>query len=63
VEVIKTVKAYAKEKGQSLSDLVDNYFKLLTKERRQIKSEQLSPIVKRLRGINKIKGEIDYKKY
>ncbi len=62
-EVIKVAKEYAKEKGQSLSDLVENYFKLITNERRQIKPEQLSPRVRRLRGIIKIEGnELDFKK-
>ncbi|MEM6736185.1 MAG: DUF6364 family protein, partial [Bacteroidota bacterium] len=41
-EVIKIAKEYAKEKGQSLSDLVENYFKLITINRRQIEPEQLS---------------------
>ena len=50
-EVIQIAKAYAKDKGQSLSDLVENYFKLITNERRPLKSEELSPRVKRLRGI------------
>ena len=61
-EVIRIAKEYAKEKGQSLSDLVENYFKLITNNRRQIEAEQLSPRVKRLRGIIKMDGELDYKK-
>lgn len=61
-EVIKIAKEYAKEKGQSLSGLVENYFKFITKERREIEPEQLSPRVRRLRGVIKIEGELDYKK-
>ena len=61
-EVIRIAKEYAKEKGQSLSDLVENYFKLITNNRRQIEPEQLSPRVKRLRGIIKMDDELDYKK-
>ena len=49
-EIIEEAKEYAKEKGQSLSDLVENYFKLLTKDARKIKASQLSPRVKRLKG-------------
>jgi len=49
-EVIKEAKEYAKERGQSLSDLVENNFKLLTKDERKIKPSQLSPRIKRLRG-------------
>jgi len=60
-EVIQIAKKYAKEKGQSLSDLVENYFKLITNERRPIKSDELSPRIKRLRGIIKTKKELNYK--
>lgn len=60
-EVIKIAKEYAKEKGQSLSELVENYFKLITNERRQIKPNELSPRVKRLRGIIKADEDLDYK--
>ncbi len=60
-DVIEDAKEYAKEKGQSLSDLVENYFKLLTKDKRQIKPNQLSPRVKRLRGILKVDKDFNYK--
>lgn len=60
-EVIETAKEYAKEKGQSLSELVENYFKLITLNRRKIKSKQLSPKVQKLRGIIKTNENIDYK--
>lgn len=61
-EVIQIAKDYAKEHGQSLSNLVENYLKLITVERRQITPEQLSPKVKKLRGIIQVDGEFDYKK-
>ncbi|WP_421947076.1 DUF6364 family protein [Phaeodactylibacter xiamenensis] len=61
-EVIKIAKEYAKDKGQSLSELVENYFKFITAERRApVKPDELSPRVKRLRGIIKADQEIDYK--
>ncbi len=60
-EVIEIAKAYAKEKGQSLSEMVENYFKLVTVNRRQIKPEQLSPRIQRLRGIIKTSGDINHK--
>ena len=60
-EVIQVAKEYAKDKGQSLSDLVENYFKLLTNERRPIKTNELSPRIKRLRGIIKSDTTLDYK--
>lgn len=60
-EVIQIAKEYAKEKGQSLSDLVENYFKLITNDRRPIESKELSPRIKRLRGIIKGESELNYK--
>ncbi|MEM9836528.1 MAG: DUF6364 family protein [Bacteroidota bacterium] len=57
-EVIQVAKAYAKEKGQSLSELVENYFKYITVDRRPLKAEQLSPRVQRLRGIIKVDERI-----
>lgn len=61
-EVIETAKKYAKEKGQSLSEMVENYFKLITVDRRKLKPKQLSPKVQKLRGIIKTDKSIDYKK-
>jgi len=61
-KIIEIAKQYAKEKGQSLSDLVENYFKLITVDRRQLEPEQLSPRVQRLRGIIKTDEKIDYNK-
>ena len=42
-EVIEVAKEYAKEKGQSLSEMVENYFKLITVNRRKVSPNQLSP--------------------
>ena len=61
-KVIEIAKEYAKEKGQSLSEMVENYFKLITVARRPITPEQLSPRVRRLRGIIKSTEIIDPKK-
>ncbi len=60
-EVIEVAKKYAKEKGYSLSELVENYFKLITNDRPVLKTEELSPRVKRLRGIIKGDKQLDYK--
>ncbi|MEZ4828925.1 MAG: DUF6364 family protein [Bacteroidia bacterium] len=57
-EIIEIAKEYAQEKGQSLSELVENYFKLITKSRSPIKREELSPGIRRLQGIIKINEEI-----
>ena len=60
-EVIKIAKEYAKEKGQSLSEMVENYFKFVATERIQIKENDLSPKVRKLRGIIKSDDNLDYK--
>ena len=61
-DIIEEAKIYAWDKGQSLSDIVENYFKLLTKDNREIKPTQLSPRVRRLRGIISVEEDFDYKK-
>lgn len=60
-EVIDIAKEYAKEKGQSLSEMVENYFKILTSGRKKVKERQLSPKVRKLRGILKAENNLDYK--
>jgi len=60
-EVIETAKKYAKEKGQSLSEMVENYFKLITVNRRKNIQKELSPKVRKLRGIIKTDKNFDYK--
>lgn len=61
-EVIEIAKKYAKEKGQSLSEMVENYFKMVTNNRGVVQEEELSYKVKKLRGIIKTDKAIDYKK-
>ena len=61
-DIIEEAKIYARDKGQSLSDIVENYFKLLTKDNREIKPTQLSHRVRRLRGIISVEEDFDYKK-
>lgn len=61
-EVIELAKKYAREKGQSLSEMVENYFKLIAEKRLKIKEKQLSPNVRKLRGIIKTDDKLDYKK-
>ncbi len=60
-EVIEIAKEYAKDKGQSLSEMVENYFKFVTAKRKKIKEKQLSPKVRKLRGILKTDDNFDYK--
>ncbi|WP_242202543.1 DUF6364 family protein [Aestuariivivens insulae] len=60
-EIIERAKQYAKEKGRSLSDIIENYLKLLTKEESTEHKNTLNPIVKSLKGSFKTSIEIDYK--
>lgn len=60
-EVIEIAKKYAKEKGLSLSEIVENYFKFITEDRVSTEERQLSPKVKKLRGILKSDSPIEYK--
>jgi len=55
-------KDFAKEQGQSLSELVENYFKLLTKDKESDNPVELSPKVKSLKGVLKVGKDFDYKK-
>ncbi len=59
--VIDKAKQYAKGKGHSLSNIIENYLKVITKE--GAKSEiEITPIVKSLRGSFKAPLDFDYKK-
>ena len=59
--VIEKAKKYANVKGRSLSDIVENYLKAITKED-TVESIELTPIVKSLKGSFKVSKHLDYKK-
>ena len=59
--IIEKAKKYAKHKGRSLSDLIENYLKVITKEESKA-SIEISPISKSLRGSFKAPLDFDYKK-
>jgi len=61
-EIIERAKNYAKEKNRSLSDIIENYLKMLTKSERKQKVEKLNPIVKSLKGSFNMSKNMDYKK-
>jgi replicative DNA helicase len=61
-EIIERAKNYAKEKNRSLSDIIENYLKILTKEERKQKNNELSPVVKSLKGSFKMPKNMNYKK-
>ncbi|MCL1932418.1 MAG: DUF6364 family protein [Candidatus Azobacteroides sp.] len=59
--VIDTAKRYAKRKERSLSDLIENYLKLLSEEISQ-NDIALTPTVKMLKGSFHAPENFDYKK-
>ena len=61
--IIEKAKIYARKKERSLSDLIENYLKALTNEDSSTtKEEELTPIVKSLKGTYKLPKNFDYKK-
>ena len=61
-EVIQRAKEYAKEKNRSLSDIVENYLKILTNQDKTKELKKLNPVVKSLKGSFKMPKNMDYKK-
>jgi predicted HicB family RNase H-like nuclease len=61
-EIIERAKEYSAERGESVSNLVEKIFKLLSEKGR---SEGITPTVKKLKGLLKDSkvSESDYKKY
>ncbi len=58
--IIEKAKLYAKQKGRSLSDLIESYLRAITTEQKT--SEDISPLVNSLRGSFKAPTTFDYKK-
>lgn len=58
--VISVAKKYAKKKGKSLSDIVENYLMSLTSK--ENKDENISPRILKLMGVIKLPDNFDYKK-
>lgn len=61
-DVILKAKDYAMSTGDSLSNLVENYLKAVTKSTLINKKTELTPIVKSLKGSFKAPADFDYKK-
>lgn len=61
-DIIERAKHYAKEKNRSLSDIVENYLKILTDKEKKEKDKKLNPIVESLKGSFKMPKNMDYKK-
>ena len=60
-ELAEQAKVYAKSTGRSLSDLVENYFKMLSRGNEDL-NDELTPKVKALKGSIKVPKDFDYKK-
>jgi len=58
--VISIAKKYAKPKGKSLSDIVENYLMSLTSK--ENKTEEISPRILKLMGAIELPENFDYKK-
>lgn len=58
--VISVAKKYAKKKGRSLSDIIENYLKSLTSKEHQ--EEKISPKILGLMGTVQLSDDFDYKK-
>ena len=57
--IIDSAKAYARSQGRSLSDVVENYLKILAAESPE--KESLSPKVLKLRGVIQVPEDFNYK--
>ena len=60
-DIIDQAKKYAKQKGKSLSAIVENYLKILTKDQ-EFSEVEITPLVRSLRGAFKSPEGFDYKK-
>ena len=60
--VIKKAKKYANDKGSSLSSIIENYLKIITKDEESVNEIKLTPIVRSLKGSFKAPENFDYKK-
>jgi len=58
--IIEKAKRYANNRGRSLSDIVENYLKVITKEEKSSVPE-LTPTVKLLKGSFKAPKNFNYK--
>lgn len=61
-KIILRAKEYAKNKNRSLSDIIENYLKSLTKEDKMDDVKKLNSVVKSLKGSFKMPKNMDYKK-
>lgn len=58
--IIEQAKGYAKSQGRSLSDLIENYLKIVLDNKKE--SIKISPSIKKLQGSITLPDNFDYKK-
>ena len=59
--IIEKAKRYASDKRESLSGMVENYFRVITSNYKK-EEKKLSPIVQELLGSIKVPDDFDYEK-
>jgi len=59
--IIARAKKYAKQKGRSLSDIIENYLKVIARDDTGTVIK-ITPLIKSLRGSFKAPSDFDYKK-
>lgn len=60
-EIIQKAKEYARSRGQSLSDMIENYLKVVVTEKSDSETE-IAPLAKSLKGSFKAPADFDYKR-
>lgn len=60
-QIIKKAKEYAKNNGRSLSDIIENFLKVVIEENTKFETE-ITPIAKSLKGSFKMPSDFDYNK-
>lgn len=61
-DIIERAKEFAMRKNRSLSDIIENYLKILTEKEEKNETQKINPIVESLRGSFKMPKDMDYKK-
>jgi hypothetical protein len=60
-DIIEKAKAFAKTKSRSLSDIIENYLKIITSQNKEPIND-ITPLVKSLKGSFKAPASFDYTK-
>ena len=61
--IVDQAKHYAKDRGTSLSRMIENYLAVLTQEHSAPKESEISPLVKRLLGVAKVDSDAALSNY